>query len=95
LNERSEEELHHLLGSAVSLFLCVSGGAWQKFSGKPVSKCVIRTYFCKPDEAARDPTACLGISDSNSEMSPQIICLKGRTNFRESSRILATETIRV
>jgi hypothetical protein len=39
------------------------------------------------------PAAWLGISDSNSES--QIIRLKGRTDFRESSRIPATETIRV
>jgi hypothetical protein len=31
----------------------------------------------------------------NSETSAQIIPLKGRTDFRESSRILATKTIRV
>jgi Sigma-70 region 3 len=43
----------------------------------------------------RDETAWLGMSDSNSEMSSQIIPLKGRTDFRESGRILATETIRV
>jgi hypothetical protein len=36
------------------------------------------------DTAYRDP-----------EMSPQNIPLKGRTDFRESSRIPATETIRV
>jgi hypothetical protein len=45
--------------------------------------------------AAGDRTAWLGIRDSNSEMSPQIIPLKDRTDWRESSRILATETIRV
>ena len=33
--------------------------------------------------------------DSNSEMSTQIIPLKDRTDLRESSRILALETIRV
>src|SRR5215211_1298056 len=38
-----------------------------------------------------DETAWLGIRDSNSEMSPQIIPLKDRTDWRESSRILATE----
>jgi len=32
------------------------------------------------------------MSDSNSETSPQIISLKGRTDLQESSRILATET---
>jgi hypothetical protein len=45
--------------------------------------------------ASGDPTAWLRWSDSNSEMSSQSIPLKGRTDFRESSRILATETIRV
>jgi hypothetical protein len=33
--------------------------------------------------------------DSNSEMSPQNTPLNGRTDLRESSRILPTETIRV
>jgi hypothetical protein len=33
--------------------------------------------------------------DSNSETSLQNILLKGRTDFRQASRILATETIRV
>jgi hypothetical protein len=47
------------------------------------------------DRARRDPTAWLGMKDSNSEMSPQIISLKGRTDLRECSRIPATETIRV
>jgi hypothetical protein len=42
-----------------------------------------------------DPTAWLGWEDSNSEMSSQNIPLKGRTDFQESSRILATETIHV
>jgi hypothetical protein len=41
--------------------------------------------------AYRDPTAWLGIS----EMSSQNIPLKGGTDFQGSSRILATETIRV
>jgi hypothetical protein len=43
----------------------------------------------------RDPTAWLGWEDSNSEMSSQNIPLKGDTDFRETSRILATETIRL
>ncbi len=43
----------------------------------------------------RDPTAWLVWKDSNSETSSQIIPLKGRIDLRESSRILATETIRV
>jgi hypothetical protein len=34
----------------------------------------------------RDPTAWLGMQDSNSETSSQIIPLKGRTDLRESSR---------
>jgi hypothetical protein len=42
-----------------------------------------------------DLTAWLRWSDSNSEMSSQTIPLKGRTDFRGSSRIPATETIRV
>jgi hypothetical protein len=42
-----------------------------------------------------DRTAWLRWSDSNSEMSAQIIPLKGRTDLRESGRILTTETIRV
>ena len=42
-----------------------------------------------------EQTAWLGRQDSNSEMSSQIISLKARTDFQESSRILATETIRV
>src|SRR5258708_35357382 len=54
-----------------------------------------RTYPCRSDIAHRDRTAWLGWEDSNSEMSAQIIPLKGRTDLRESSRILATETIRV
>jgi hypothetical protein len=41
------------------------------------------------------PTAWLGMKDSNSQMLPQIIPLKDRTDLRESSRILALETIRV
>jgi Haem-degrading len=47
------------------------------------------------DAAYRDPTAWLGMWDSNSEMSTQIIPLKDGTDLRESSRILALETIRV
>jgi hypothetical protein len=35
------------------------------------------------------------MEDSNSEMSPQIIPLKGRTDLRGSSRNMATENIRV
>jgi hypothetical protein len=45
--------------------------------------------------AGRDRTAWLGMRDSNSEMSAQNIPLKARTDFRESNRFLATETIRV
>ena len=44
---------------------------------------------------AERPTAWLGIRDSNSKMSAQIIPLKSRTDLRGSSRILAAETIRV
>jgi hypothetical protein len=40
-------------------------------------------------------TPWLGMKDSNSQMSAQIIPLKSPTDFRESSRILTTETIRV
>jgi hypothetical protein len=40
-----------------------------------------------PAVAYRDPTAWLGMKDSNSEMSPQNIPLKGRADFRESGRI--------
>jgi hypothetical protein len=47
------------------------------------------------DPVHRDPTAWLGMKDSNSEMSSQNIPLKGRADFRECSRILTTETIRV
>jgi hypothetical protein len=50
---------------------------------------------CRPEMAYRDPTAWLGMKDSNSEMSSQIIPLKGRIDLRESSRILALETVRV
>jgi hypothetical protein len=39
---------------------------------------------------AREP-----LEDLNSEMSTQIISLKDRTDLRESSRILALDTIRV
>jgi hypothetical protein len=45
--------------------------------------------------ARGDQTAWLGWQDSNSETSPQNIPFKGRTDFRESSRILTPETIRV
>jgi hypothetical protein len=45
-----------------------------------------------PDDRRAPET---GISDSNSEMSAQIIPLKGRGNSGESSRIPATETVRV
>jgi hypothetical protein len=38
--------------------------------------------------AHRDPTAWLGIRDSNSETSAQIIPLKDRTDLRESNRML-------
>jgi hypothetical protein len=50
---------------------------------------------CEPfmPDALRDRTAWL--EDSNSEMSSQIIPLKGRTDLRESSRIPALETTRV
>jgi hypothetical protein len=52
---------------------------------------------CEPfmPDALRDRTAWLGWEDSNSEMSSQIIPLKGRTDLRESSRIPALETTRV
>jgi ATP-dependent Clp protease, protease subunit len=46
-----------------------------------------------PDMAHRDQTAWLGWEDSNSEMSTQIISLKDRIDLRESSPILALETI--
>jgi cyclopropane-fatty-acyl-phospholipid synthase len=45
--------------------------------------------------AQGDPTAWLRWSDSNPEMSAQNIPLKDRTDFQESSQILAGETIRV
>ena len=45
--------------------------------------------------AQRDATAWLGMKDSNSEMSSQIIPLKDRIDLRESNRILATKTSRV
>src|SRR5262249_50861933 len=45
--------------------------------------------------AGGDWTAWLGGEDSNSEMSCQNIPFKGRTDFRESSRIPAPEAIRV
>jgi hypothetical protein len=38
---------------------------------------------------------CVEWEDSNSEMSTQIISLKDRTDLRESSRIPASETVRV
>jgi hypothetical protein len=41
------------------------------------------------------PTAWVGWEDSNSEMSSQIILLETLHDLRESSRILALETIRV
>jgi len=41
--------------------------------------------------AEGDRTAWLGWEDSNSEMSLQNIPLKGRTDFQESTRILAIE----
>jgi hypothetical protein len=40
-------------------------------------------------------SACISGQDSNSEMSLQIIALKGRTDSRGSTRILVPETIRV
>ena len=48
-----------------------------------------------PANNGGDRTGWLGWEDSNSEMSTQIIFLKGRTDLRESSRILALETIRL
>jgi hypothetical protein len=57
--------------------------------------CACRGPFPAHIFAAGDPTAWLGMSDSNSETSVQNIPLKGRTDFGKSSRILATETIRV
>jgi bifunctional non-homologous end joining protein LigD len=54
-----------------------------------------RAYCRKADMARRDWTGWLGMQDSNSEMSTQIIALKDRTDLRESSRILALETIRL
>src|SRR5258708_29850761 len=54
-----------------------------------------RAYFYELDMPHRDQTAWLGWEDSNSEMSAQNIPLKTRTDFRESGRIPATETIRV
>ena len=57
--------------------------------------CPSGTQFCNPDMTPRDQIAWLGMKDSNSEMSSQIIPLKARTDFQESGRILAIETIRV
>jgi hypothetical protein len=37
----------------------------------------------------------MSVPTAISEMSSQIIPLKGRTDFRESNRILASETIRL
>src|SRR5262245_59629907 len=54
-----------------------------------------RAYFCEPDIAHGDATGWLRWWDSNSEMSSQNIPLKGRIDFQGSTRILATETIRV
>ena len=54
-----------------------------------------RRLFGARSPERRDETACLGRQDSNSEMSWQNIPLKGHTDFQGSSRILATETIRV
>ena len=48
----------------------------------------------KESDAER-PTAWLGREDSNSEMSTQIISLKGRTDFPGSYQIVAAETVRV
>jgi hypothetical protein len=54
-----------------------------------------RNYFFNTDMERRDRTGWLGRQDSNSEISWQNIPLKGHTDFQGSSRILATETIRV
>jgi hypothetical protein len=56
---------------------------------------ILLSATCGDYGDAERPTAWLGMRDSNSEMSAQIIPLKGRTDSRKSSRILATETIRV
>jgi hypothetical protein len=48
-----------------------------------------------PANNGGDRTGWLGRQDSNSEMSWQNIPLKGHTDIQGSSRILATETIRV
>jgi len=75
--------------------------AWQRFtlSWMPI-KCGTATDgrdggFPVHILAGGDWTAWLGREDSNSEMSWQNIPLKGRPDFQGSSRILATETIRV
>ena len=44
---------------------------------------------------SKNPLTAITVSTAISEMSTQIISLKDRTDLRESSRILALETIRV
>jgi len=77
-------------------------GCREQFGKLGLRDCVRRAKSRKlarnlvPSDAAyRDQTVWLGWEDSNSEMSSQIIPLKRRKDFRESSRILALETIRI
>jgi hypothetical protein len=55
----------------------------------------IRAHFGGPPvNGGGDPTAWLGISDSNSERPRQIIPLKGRADFRDPCEFYPPETIR-
>jgi hypothetical protein len=64
-----------------------------------VASIIAKLAKCRRDRlhvlGGGDETAWLGREDSNSEMSWQNIPLKGRMDFRKSSRIPATETVRV
>ena len=53
-----------------------------------------RRFTHNSSSQSKNPLTAITVSTAISEMSSQIIPLKGRADFRESSRILATETIR-
>ena len=75
-------------------------GARQRAGLTPASasntlSCQRETLHSQQLKSIKNPLTAITVSTAISEMSSQIIPLKGRTDLRESSRIPARETTRV